>query len=154
MRSRHVRDEDRIMSFPTHRCEGGVDLGAGVGVVDLELHSHRSGGCINVFQFGRPCIGGIDKHSDAGRPGQQISKHFQSLCSQLDKPPNQVGRHRWQPVKLIFSSSADDRYVLAFDVTDLFQALSKSTQPDRDHIPIGPEVRCYTSLPRTRTGLL
>ena len=46
---------------------------------------------------------------------------------------DQVGPERWQPVKLILSPSVYDCYVLAFDVTGLFQALSKSTQPGRDH---------------------
>src|SRR5262245_19678433 len=35
--------EDSIRSLATHCCESGVDLGAGIGIVHLDLLSHRTG---------------------------------------------------------------------------------------------------------------
>jgi hypothetical protein len=47
---------------------------------------------------------------------------------------NKIGRQLRQSIKLILGPAVDDRYVLALDITSLFQALAKCSQPFRDRI--------------------
>ena len=55
-----------------------------------------------------------------------------SACSDHgDLAANQFGRKGGQPIGLIIGPAIVDRYVLAFDITNLAEALAKSTQKVR-----------------------
>ena len=44
IQKRSAPDNDRIGLLATYRFEGGIDLGASVGVVDLDLQPHGTSG--------------------------------------------------------------------------------------------------------------
>jgi hypothetical protein len=66
----------RIGTFTTHRLESGIDLGARVGIVDLNLQSHgtnRSGHFLQL-SIGESYIGWVDKHANSRGLRKQIAK--------------------------------------------------------------------------------
>jgi hypothetical protein len=50
------------------RCEGGIDLAAGVGVDDLDLQSHGAGGRFHVSQHGHDVGGPPNAANDTAVP--------------------------------------------------------------------------------------
>src|SRR5262249_8183106 len=85
IQERGGRDVDGIGPLAAHRFKSGIDLSAGVVVVDLNLQSHRASSRIDLFQLslGGRDIGRIGEHSDAGSPRDQLTQEFQPLCRQL-----------------------------------------------------------------------
>ena len=74
-------DEDRIRSLPTIAAKA-----ASISALVLALWIWSCSPIERAAAFTSLNSAGLASgriRSDAGRPGQQISKHFQSLCSQL-----------------------------------------------------------------------
>src|SRR6516165_98693 len=80
-----VADNDSIGAIATHCIEGRINLGTSVGIVNLELQSHRESGSFYVSQlsFSGARIGWINEYAYPRDFRQQIMEHLQSLCSRL-----------------------------------------------------------------------
>ena len=77
-------DEDGVGPF-SKCCKRRIDISAGAGAKDLDLHSHGTGSRFRVSQCGlrRRWIGRIDEHSDESKPGYQFTQEFQLFGRQL-----------------------------------------------------------------------
>jgi hypothetical protein len=77
--------KDCVGSIATHCLEGCIDLVTSVRVVNFDLQCHRTSSSVYILQLriSGTCIGWIDEYAHPLGLGQQITEHFQSLCSQL-----------------------------------------------------------------------
>jgi hypothetical protein len=84
IQERACPDEDGIGPLAAHHFKSGIDLSAGVGVLDLNLQSHGASSRAYVFQLSLgDRVGRINEHSDAGSPRYQLTQEFQPLCRQF-----------------------------------------------------------------------
>jgi hypothetical protein len=79
-------NKERIGPVAHKRCEGSVDLEAGVGIDDLHLQSHGARSRFHVSQHGLGIcrVGGIDEHGNASGCGHQLTQKLQPLRRQLN----------------------------------------------------------------------
>src|SRR5262249_57239207 len=85
VQKRRGPDEDGIGPLATHRFEGSIDLGAAIGVEDLELQPHRASSCVHALQLrlGYRGVSWIDEHCDPAELGHQLTQELQPLCRHL-----------------------------------------------------------------------
>ena len=77
-------DEKRVGPLAPKRCEGRIDLAAGVGVDDLDLQSHGAGAASTSLNMASAFGDGrIDEHGDTSGCGHQLAQEFQPLRHQL-----------------------------------------------------------------------
>jgi hypothetical protein len=76
-----------VGSLAHQACERRIDLAAGAGVENLDLHSHGSGSRLHIScrGLGREGVGRIDEYGHAGGSGHQRPQQFHPLRRQLTR---------------------------------------------------------------------
>jgi hypothetical protein len=84
VQKRRRPDKEGIGSLATHRFEGGIDLGAGVGVEHLDLQPHVASSHVNALQLSLGLlVSRIDEHCDTDEPGKEFTQELQPLTRHL-----------------------------------------------------------------------
>src|SRR5262249_62116158 len=84
----------------------------------------------------KTCLGGFfaDAEEKGVRGGCALARarrNISKCCDHGDLAANQFARQRGQPIKLTLCPAVLDRYVLAFNIAGVFEALMKSAQTVR-----------------------